>query len=264
MNASLRSIAVAAAQRACAAAWPNQRQGASVLLYHSVGRNPAFFTVPPDAFARQMAWLARSKKTVLPLGELVLRRERGEPLADCVALTFDDGYADNLEHALPVLRRHGFRASMFLIPGLMGTTYTTSDGVALPLFSWEEAQRARAGDAFEWLPHTDLHPELPALSESDGLGEIRRGHERLAALADAPVPKILAYPRGKVDGRTPGWLAGLGWQAACTVRPGLFTAATDRFLIPRNPVDSRTSFARFRFFLSDAVQRYADLCQAIS
>ena len=69
----------------------------------------------PDAFRRQMEALAASGQRVVDLyeiGDLALA-----PGEAAVALTFDDGYRDVLEDALPVLREHGFPATVFVVPG---------------------------------------------------------------------------------------------------------------------------------------------------
>ena len=84
----------------------------AILLYHSVGAGNAF-SVPVDAFERQMARV-RARFTVLPLSDLQRALAGGAVQGDCAAVTFDDGYRDNYEHALPVLERHDLRATYFV------------------------------------------------------------------------------------------------------------------------------------------------------
>jgi len=89
-----------------------------VLLYHrvapasEVGELTAGTAVDPEVFDRQMA-LIRDK--VIPLDELVA--EGADRTADKIAITFDDGYADNFTHALPILRRHRIPATVFISTG---------------------------------------------------------------------------------------------------------------------------------------------------
>lgn len=93
-----------------------------VLGWHNIDPTPGF-PDPPGAgrrgFARQLRLLDRVA-TVLPLSDALDRIERGEPLPPrAVALTFDDGYRDNLDLGVPMLARHGFPATFFLVPGFL-------------------------------------------------------------------------------------------------------------------------------------------------
>jgi peptidoglycan/xylan/chitin deacetylase (PgdA/CDA1 family) len=93
-----------------------------VLVYHRVNddRDPIFPGVPVDVFARQMEFVGRHF-TVRPLVEAVEVLRRGEATDNAVAVTFDDGYMDNFTHALPVLRRFGIPATVFLATDVVGT-----------------------------------------------------------------------------------------------------------------------------------------------
>ncbi|MGE3285929.1 MAG: polysaccharide deacetylase family protein [Pseudonocardia sp.] len=93
-----------------------------VLGYHNVDttwRWPATPSGGPRNFARQMTWLARSTN-VVPLDAALADLAAGRPLPSrAVAITFDDGYRDNLVHAVPVLRHLGLPATVFLVPGFL-------------------------------------------------------------------------------------------------------------------------------------------------
>jgi len=94
------------------------RRGFQVLLYHRVNddRAPMFPAIPISAFRTQMRMLAENFR-VLPLDELVLRAERDDLPERAVAVTFDDGYRDNYEHACPILRGFGLPATIFVATG---------------------------------------------------------------------------------------------------------------------------------------------------
>jgi peptidoglycan/xylan/chitin deacetylase (PgdA/CDA1 family) len=90
-----------------------------VLMYHRVaepGDDPWGLCVSPCRFAEQMEVLARGARTV-PLAALPEAVAAGRA---AVAVTFDDGYADNLSAALPVLERYGIPATVFLATGWVG------------------------------------------------------------------------------------------------------------------------------------------------
>lgn len=97
-----------------------RRQGALVLNYHRIGdpsRSPldrGLFSATPEAFDWQMAFLKRECQIVTP--DDILHDDR---LVDgnFVAVTFDDGYRDNYELALPILKAHGVTATFFIATG---------------------------------------------------------------------------------------------------------------------------------------------------
>ena len=93
----------------------------SILIYHRVLAQPdPMFPDQLDSrqFERQMALLKRCCN-VMPLGAAAaaLRRHALPPRAVCI--TFDDGYADNAEVALPILLRHGLSACFFIASGYL-------------------------------------------------------------------------------------------------------------------------------------------------
>lgn len=103
--------------------WPFIQPGKrlSILLYHQVLPEPD--PLKPDdpdiaTFDWQMDLLARHSN-VLPLPEAMERLEAGTLPPRATAITFDDGYADNRLHALPVLQRHGLPATFFIATGYL-------------------------------------------------------------------------------------------------------------------------------------------------
>jgi peptidoglycan/xylan/chitin deacetylase (PgdA/CDA1 family) len=97
------------------------RRKLTILIYHRVNRGvDALFPSIPDAarFDTQMTWIG-SALNVVPLPEAIesLSAGRLPPRAACI--TFDDGYADNAEVALPILARHRFHATFFIATGFL-------------------------------------------------------------------------------------------------------------------------------------------------
>jgi peptidoglycan/xylan/chitin deacetylase (PgdA/CDA1 family) len=110
---------------------PGRRPRAVVLVYHRIGEralDPWHLTIDPEIFAGQMETLARDWSP-LSLAELVEGFVRRRLPERAVAVTFDDGYADNLEVAAPILLEHGIPATLFV-------TTEVIDSGALPW--WDE------------------------------------------------------------------------------------------------------------------------------
>jgi peptidoglycan/xylan/chitin deacetylase (PgdA/CDA1 family) len=113
---------------------------ALVLMYHRVSPDPDYLgmSVSPAHFDQQMA-LLRTRARVLPLVQLVEWLEgRERPPQDVAAVTFDDGYRDNLEVALPILERHGVPATVFVTTDFV-------DGIGRP-----SGERLRQSFASLW------------------------------------------------------------------------------------------------------------------
>ena len=87
-----------------------------VLMYHRVSgeADPMGMSIAPERFDRHLAAVKRRAR-IVPLAELVRRMSAGAPLdGDLAAITFDDGYRDNHAVALPILKRHGASATIFV------------------------------------------------------------------------------------------------------------------------------------------------------
>src|SRR5215467_2524929 len=105
---------------------------ALILLYHRVAElatDPQLLAVSPERFARQMEYLSKHC-TVIRLRDLA--EPNGFEADRCVAVTFDDGYADNFVTAAPILRRYQVPATVFVTSGYVGTERE---------FWWDELER---------------------------------------------------------------------------------------------------------------------------
>ncbi|TVO62885.1 polysaccharide deacetylase family protein [Denitromonas ohlonensis] len=93
----------------------------SIFVFHRVLPTPdPLFPAEVDvaAFDRMLGWICRWFR-VVPLAEGIDLMRRGDLPARAAAITFDDGYADNLTHALPILQRHGASATLFVATGFL-------------------------------------------------------------------------------------------------------------------------------------------------
>lgn len=100
--------------------WARRRPGTwTILTYHRIG-TPASEAlacgpdlVSPDRFRAQVRWLRR-RYEVLPVGEAFARMQAAtRPVRPLASITFDDGYRDNVETALPILLQEGCRATLY-------------------------------------------------------------------------------------------------------------------------------------------------------
>ncbi|WP_043173683.1 polysaccharide deacetylase family protein [Streptomyces sp. NRRL B-24484] len=213
-----------------------------ILMYHSITHeehDPYLLTVSPERFAAQMAWLARSGRRGVSVRELLRARAAGAA-ARLVGLTFDDGYADFARYAVPVLRRHGFTASAYVVPDLLGGhNGWDPDGPRKPLLTVDQVvELAAAG--WEIGSHGLSHRRLPGLS-ADELADQARGSRRaLEQLVGGPVTGF-CYPYGAVDRPAADAVRDAGYQYACAIEHGELTG---RFALPRCYVGDRDGALR--------------------
>lgn len=107
--------------------WARSRvtQRALILGYHRVADEPSdpfALCVSPENFAQQLDAVRRHGRPA-GLGELVQAMARGAHLDPSVVVTFDDGYADVLTHAKPLLERARVPGTAFVIPGVLGEEF---------------------------------------------------------------------------------------------------------------------------------------------
>ena len=98
------------------------KEGPKILVYHSVSDHGVFpdNRISVKRFIGQIAYLEK-KYTFIPLTELIRALKRGDTLDQrWIVLTFDDGYADNCETALPVLLEHGALATFYVACNVIG------------------------------------------------------------------------------------------------------------------------------------------------
>jgi len=237
-----------------------------ILTYHRVNdSHPGDrLSVPTDAFARQMDALAGSGHPVVTLDEVgeALRGRRSLD-AGAVALTFDDGFRDNLEHALPVLERHGFKASFFIPTALIGgdtpieryTGCCRDDAV----MSWSEVRElASAGQDVGG--HGRSHVELASVDEAKARDEIQGSRDDIREKVEVDAAWF-CYPRGSESPRVRELVAEAGYTGACTVRPGANGAHIDLFGLLRTEIAAGDDAAELRRKLAGAYDGWHLLIQ---
>lgn len=172
-----------------------------VLCYHAVHPDHPIASASPALFDAHLAWL-RSHCDVVPFSA-ICNPFTSSPARPTVAITFDDGYADNHEHAFPCLQRHGLPATFFLTTGFLeGSTEITQKMQAnwrttaplVPMTWAQAAEMQRHG--MEIGAHTHTHPVLAACSPAKARYELSHAKHLLEQRLGTPI-LTLAYPFGK-------------------------------------------------------------------
>lgn len=232
-----RAVKLAAA--GAGALTPRRHPRTVVLTYHSVGARPHAMNVAPEAFTGQMRWLA-DHVPVIPLEAAA----RGEP---GVALTFDDGYADNLRNAAPVLARHAFPATVYMVAGHPGGRLPHDlDHPDARLMTWEELRELRAAGIAVG-SHTLTHRRLAALPLEEQRREVSESKAMLEDALGEPVAAF-AYPFGSAldyTRETVELVANAGYRTAVSNRYGTPDTKDTPFELKRIWVDRTDSLRTF-------------------
>jgi peptidoglycan/xylan/chitin deacetylase (PgdA/CDA1 family) len=206
----------------------------AVLMYHSVSPStepdPHRIRVSPALLDRHLRLLRRLGLRGVPLAGLLAAQERGEA-AGLVGLTFDDGYADFVEHALPVLARHGATATLYVVAGLLGGRNDWDEGPRLHLLD-ADGVRAVAAAGHEVGSHTLTHVDLRDAGETTLEREVAGSRRVLEDVLQAEVPGF-CYPWGRVDDAAADAVRAAGYDHACVTGDHL---PGDRFTLPRSYV----------------------------
>ncbi|MFB8772878.1 polysaccharide deacetylase family protein [Streptomyces broussonetiae] len=213
-----------------------------VAMYHSVGDcsdDPYQITVTPARLDAQLGWLRRRGLRGVSVVDLLAARARGADTG-LVGLTFDDGYADFVTDALPVLRRHGFGATLFVLPGRLGGDNAWDPlGPRKPLLTADGIRHA-AAQGVEIGSHGLTHVDLTTADDALLHAEVAESRSVLAELTGAPVAGF-CYPYGTLDQRAVDAVRAAGYRYACAIDPGPLTGP---HALPRLHIGQRDTAVR--------------------
>ncbi|MFD3838411.1 polysaccharide deacetylase family protein [Streptomyces sp. NPDC058642] len=219
-----------------------------IAMYHSVGdcsEDPYRITVTPDRLDRQLTWLRRRGLRGVSMTTLLAAPAR----KDLVGLTFDDGYADFLDHALPVLRRHDVGATLFVLPGRLGGDNAWDPlGPRKPLLTADGLRRVHEAGV-EIGSHGLTHVDLTKADDLRLKSEVVESRAALEELTGAPV-KGFCYPYGTLDQRAVDAVREAGYAYACAIDPGPLTGP---YALPRLHIGQNDTAVRL--FLKHRLHR---------
>lgn len=143
----------------------NPPPGIAVLCYHDfqpVAKND--MTNTPSNFEAHMKWLRDHGYETLSIDELVaiMKGKKPEP-AKAVVLTFDDGYEGVYKYAYPVLKKYGFKGTLFLVTSVMG-----NEAPPMPHLTWPQIEQMDRENVIRAEVHAyAMHIKLGQLLEQE-------------------------------------------------------------------------------------------------
>jgi peptidoglycan/xylan/chitin deacetylase (PgdA/CDA1 family) len=202
-------------------------------MFHAIEKGHAPDSFPPELFTRGMATLQEAGyRTISLLDFVACVRTGSKPPERSFVLTFDDGYRSVYEHALPILARFGWTATVFLVADTRrgAESNPRPEMSGRPLLSWREIDEMRdAGLSFG--AHTLTHPDLASLSPDEAEHEIAGSKAVLEEGLGEPV-RAFAYPFGRYDVATKE-IVRRHFDCACSDRMGLASGGSDVHALER-------------------------------
>jgi peptidoglycan/xylan/chitin deacetylase (PgdA/CDA1 family) len=175
-----------------------------VLMYHSISRpegaDDALCT-SPERFEAQMLYLKRHNLRGVSMRELYRATTAGDA-GGLVGLTFDDGYEDFLNTAMPTLETLGFSATLFVVAGMLGgeNTWEHRDGSGPRLkLLGADGVREVSEQGMEVGSHSVTHPRLSALDPEAQVQEVEDSRRMLGLVLNGPIEGF-CYPYGDLNG----------------------------------------------------------------
>jgi peptidoglycan/xylan/chitin deacetylase (PgdA/CDA1 family) len=218
-----------------------------ILMYHSIsagreaGVSPYFgTTTSPAVFDSHLAHLRAKGFRAVSLSEAAeaLRQPRAG-IEKLVAITFDDGFKDFYDEAFPILRRHGFTATMYLSSGVIGDGRKTFKN--RECMSWEQVRELRK-NGIEFGSHTVSHPRLYKLGWREIETELALSKEQIESGLGEGITSF-AYPYAfpqqdqEFTARFSDLLKGLGYKSCVTTIIGRARKGDDLLRLKRLPMN---------------------------
>ncbi len=225
----------------------------AILTYHHIGDCPPEqadhpgLWVSETSFDRQLAFLRAGGWKGVTLCDILAALRGGQALPRrWVCLTFDDGWRDNFTRALPILARHGFPATVFMVTGRVRT--------GPPSGAWDEYLSAKEIAAMMkqsvvFGSHTRTHPRLTSISKAVARVEIQRSRDELSALIGES-PAWFCYPYGNFSPIIASIVRDCGYVGAVSTIRDNRLSPDQQYWLPRVMVMGDTTTFRLRYMLS--------------
>ena len=219
-----------------------------ILMYHYTSVPPPDadiyrldLSVTPAALDAQMAYLAQEGYHPIRVSDLSDYLLKGKLLpTKPIVLTFDDGYSDNYDNALPILKKYKFTATFFIIAGFV-------DDKRPGYMNWDQIEDL-AINGMEIGSHSLNHIDLHGKPRSVQTTEVAGSKALIEARIGTPVTSF-CYPSGEYDALTISVLRSSGYLAATTEIQGTYQATNDMYQLRRIRVRGSYSVSDFAYWI---------------
>ena len=223
-----------------------------ILMYHSVVKNDSVdpYGISIKDFNEQISWLDDQGYQFVSLANLVESIRDGiyGKGSKQVVLTFDDGYRDFLDQAVPVLVQRRLPATVFLVTDMLGKTADWSSASNQTQLMTEEEVRQIKIDGISLGSHTLTHTDITTLNEDELERQLVASRIKLADFGETF--HAFSYPWGKYTDREVIAVQMAGYQCAVAIEGLLSYSNTDPFRLGRITICRDMGLNAFRRIIS--------------
>ncbi|MGA1013856.1 MAG: polysaccharide deacetylase family protein [Limisphaerales bacterium] len=227
-----------------------------ILMYHMIapprrGSRYNGMRVSPHQFERQVRWLRNKGWHFYTVSELVELGTHVKPRS--VAITFDDGYADNLMEALPVLQKYQAKATVYVLAGekiedwssQKNKAHDSGELLSEPRMSVSQQRQLLASGLIEIGSHTLTHANLLKLNVNETMKELVESKQRLEVELGVEI-RSFAYPFGYFKVGDEARVKEAGYRSAVTTERGVMDPADlAPYQLPRLKVSGKEGMLAF-------------------
>ncbi len=223
-----------------------------ILMYHRISSDGpaglAPFRVAPEMFERQLSWLSRQGYVSIGLDAYHQRRfvqgEDGFP-GKPIVLTFDDAYSDFITHALPLLKRYGFGAIVFVPTDYVGGSaeWDKRYGDPAPLMTWDELRQIKSA-GIEFGSHSCCHRLVTNMKPDELLTDSLVSRTVLETELQTAVTGY-CYPYGSANEASREVIRSAGYRWAVCGVPEAPLSFADPCYLPRIEIVGGESLEQF-------------------
>lgn len=239
-------------QRISIAAPNKSENGIPILMYHKVSPHPksgglGLRVTPPD-FEWEMQYLKKNGYHTVNLGNVVDHYQKGMKLpAKPIVITFDDGYQDNYLYALPILKKYGFTATVFIVTNTIGG-FNKYDHIKHiepknKMMNWTQIRNMNR-EGITIGAHTADHVFLTRIPLSEAKRQIAESKKTLENGLGKKV-EYFCYPHGDVNTAVANLVKQSGYKAATATSPGLVTSRMNPYMLNRIRITGHFNHHRF-------------------
>ena len=225
-----------------------------ILMYHYLSNPPddadryrRDLSVPPELFEQHLAYLKEQGYQTISFEDLTNALALGRPLppdAKPIIITFDDGYLDNYQNALPLLHKYGFTGVFFVVTELAeraSAGMIAPDGLryADAYMTWDQL-RVMTAAGMDVECHARVHEDLTENDDERLIWQVLGCREMIESNLGRR-PRYVAFPSGIYDERVAATFASDGYWGGITTQQGVEQDSSRPFELKRLRVRSTTS-----------------------